>query len=117
MYRYLICIVFFLFSNLLYAEQEGVSNNLSSLLIFPFLFVLMYFILIRPQAKKAKEHKDLIKNLKINDEIVTQCGMLGKVLKLTENFAVISLNDNVNIVIKRDAIATYIPKGTLKQIK
>ncbi|HIH2762200.1 MAG TPA: preprotein translocase subunit YajC [Candidatus Azoamicus sp.] len=117
MYKYLMFVVFFLFSNLLHAQQEGISTNLSSLLLFPFLFILMYFILIRPQAKKAKEHSELVKNLKINDEIVTQCGMLGKVLKLTENFAVISLNDNINIVIKRDSISTYIPKGTLKQIK
>lgn len=117
MYKYIMFIVFFLFSQLIYAEQEGISNSLSSLLLFPFLFILMYFILIRPQAKKAKEHKDLIKNLKINDEIITQCGMLGKILKLTENFAVISLNDNIHVVIKRDAISMYIPKGTLKQIK
>ncbi|HIH2763133.1 MAG TPA: preprotein translocase subunit YajC [Candidatus Azoamicus sp.] len=117
MYKYLIFLVFSFFSQLIYAEQDVISNNISSLLLFPFLFILMYFILIRPQAKKAKEHKDLIKNLKINDEIITQCGMLGKVLKLTENFAVIALNDNVNVVIKRDAISTYIPKGTIKQIK
>ncbi|HIH2763451.1 MAG TPA: preprotein translocase subunit YajC [Candidatus Azoamicus sp.] len=117
MYKFLIFTIFSLFSSLLYAEQDGISNNLSSLLLFPFLFILMYFILIRPQAKKAKEHKDLIRNLKVNDEIVTQCGMLGKILKLTENFAIISLNDNITVVIKRDAISTYIPKGTLKQIK
>lgn len=117
MYKWFSLLMVFIFSNLSYANQDGISSNFSSLLLFPFLFILMYFILIRPQAKKAKEHKDLIKNLKINDEIITQCGMLGKILKLTENFVVISLNDNINVVIKRDAISTYIPKGTLKQIK
>lgn len=117
MYKYLVVMLFFIFSQLSYAQQEGIVSNLSSLLLFPFLFILMYFILIRPQAKKAKEHKNLINNLKINDEIVTQCGMLGKILKLTEHFAVISLGENVSVVIKKEAVSTYLPKGTLKQIK
>lgn len=113
-YFVLACI---LISHSSYAQQDGFSANFSSLLLFPFLFILMYFLLIRPQAKKTKEHKDLIKSLKINDEIVTQCGILGKVLKLTEHFAVITIDENVNIIIKKDFIVDYLPKGTLKQIR
>jgi len=117
MYKYFIFFFFLFFSRFLYAEQENANVAFSSLILFPFLFVLMYFLLIRPQAKKSKEHKELIRNLKVNDEIVTQCGMLGKILKLTEQFVVISLDDSVSIVIKRDSVSSHIPKGTLKQIK
>jgi len=114
----LITTITLLIPKILYADQN--SNDLGgtmSFLLFPLLFILMYFLLIRPQTKKANEHKQLISNLKINDEIVTQGGLLGKVKKITDKFVIISLNLNTDIIIKKEAITNSLPKGTMKQIK
>lgn len=118
MLNFLTLIVFLIIPNILNA-QETTSDlgGLSSFLLFPFLFLLMYLLLIRPQTKKAKEHKNLIENLKPNDEIITQGGIIGKIIKITDNFAIISLNTNIEIIIKKDAIMSSLPKGTIKQIK
>ncbi len=98
------------------AEQNTSDLSLSSFLLFPFLFFIVYLLIIRPQNKKAKEHKGLIENLKINDEIITHGGIVGKITKIKNQFVVISLNTNINIVIKKNAINASLPKGTIKQI-
>jgi len=104
--------------NISYANQNSTDlGGLSSFLLFPLLFVLMYFLLIRPQTKKANEHKDLLANLKINDEVITQGGLIAKIIKITDKFVILSLNVNTNIIIKKEAIITLLPKGTMKQIK
>ncbi|HFL8819369.1 MAG TPA: preprotein translocase subunit YajC [Candidatus Azoamicus sp. OHIO2] len=95
----------------------SLSDSIGSLVIFPLLFILMYFLLIRPQTKKIKEHKNLIDNIKINDEVFTQGGFIGKIKRLSDQFVILSLNDNVDIVIKKESIAGLLPKGTIKQIK
>lgn len=102
-----------------YANQTNtdMTNGLSSILLFVGLFILMYFVIIRPQTKKAKEHKDLIECIKINDEIITNCGMLGKITKITDQFITLEIHDNINIIIKKDFISAIIPKGTIKNIK
>ena len=102
----------------LYANQNSTDfGGLSSFLLFPLLFVLMYFLLIRPQTKKANEHKNLLSSLKINDEIITQGGLIGKINKITDKFVILSLNVNTNIIIKKEAIISSLPKGTMKQVK
>lgn len=99
--------------------QENIKNvkGLSSFILFPLLFFLMYLLLIRPQTKKAKEHKNLLDNIKPNDEIITQSGIIGKIIKITDNFVILSLNTNVEIIIKKNTITSLLPKGTIKQIK
>lgn len=107
-----------LFSNNLYANQSVSDfSNLGSLLLFPLLFILMYFLLIRPQTKKANEHKNLISNLKIGDEIITQGGIVGKISKIIDNFIILNLNSDIDVIIKKDFILSALPKGTIKQIK
>jgi len=89
----------------------------SSFIMFGGLFLLMYFIMIRPQSKKAKEHKELINNLKEGDEVMTTSGFLGKVNKIGEQFIVLSLDEGVQVIIQKHAVASAVPKGTLGSIK
>ena len=114
----IIKILILIMPSILYADQGSTDfGGLSSFLLFPLLFVLMYFLLIRPQTKKANEHKSLLDNLKINDEVITQGGLVGKIIKITDKFIILSLNINTNIIIKKEAIISSLPKGTMKQIR
>lgn len=98
-------------------SNNDITNGISSILLFIGLFALMYFIIIRPQTKKAKEHKTLLENIKINDEILTNSGFLGKITKITDQFIILEISDNTNLIIKKEFISTIIPKGTIKNIK
>lgn len=105
------------FSEILFAQQNDTTNNaLNSFIMFGLLFVLMYFFLIRPQSKKAKEYKKLIDNLKTNDEIITNGGIVGKIYKITNEFVIILITDEIKIIVKKEAISNAIPKGTIKNI-
>lgn len=116
--KYIVLLMLFLISNISYANQtNNITDSLGSFLLFPFLFILMYILLIRPQTKKANDHKTLLNNLKINDEVVTQSGFLGKIKKILDQFIILSLNDTTDIIIKKDAISTILPKNSIKQIK
>ena len=80
------------------------------------LFAVFYFFLIRPQTKRAKEHKALISNLAKGDEIVTNGGLMGRVKDLGENFLLIEIASGVEVKIQRHAINSVMPKGTLKTL-
>lgn len=80
------------------------------------LFVLFYFIAIRPQRKRQKEHADLVSNLSKGDEVVTNSGILGKITKLEDNYVVLQVADNVELKFQRVAVHAVLPKGTLKSI-
>ena len=90
------------------------SQGISTLLLMVGFFVLFYFMLIRPQQKRAKEHKNLIASLKKGDEIVTSGGLLGKLTSVGDSFVTVQLADSVEIKVQRHAIAAVMPKGTLK---
>ena len=96
-------------------QQGGGFEMLIMLGIFGLIF---YFMLYRPQAKRVKEHKNLIGSLGKGDEILTQGGMVGKITKVTDEkeFIEIALNDNVNIVVQKSAVSAVLPKGTMKNI-
>ena len=83
---------------------------------FIIIFVLFYFMLIRPQMKQAKEHRAMLEALKAGDEIVTSTGILGKVVKLNNQFSIIEVSSNVEIKIQKQTIQTLLPKGTIKSI-
>ena len=78
--------------------------------------VIFYLMVWRPQAKRAKEHKNLISSLQTGDEVVTSGGIVGKVTKVADDFVVIEVNDNVELKFQKVAIAATLPKGTLKAI-
>jgi preprotein translocase subunit YajC len=81
------------------------------------ILVLFYFMLIRPQAKRAKEHKSMLEALQKGDEVVTQGGELGKVVKVTDNYVSVEIAENVVIHVQKQAVTTLLPKGTIKGIK
>ena len=87
-----------------------------SFLPFIIIFVLFYFMLIRPQMKQAKEHRAMLDALKTGDEIVTTTGILGKVVKLSNQFSTIEIASNVEIKIQKQTIQILLPKGTIKSI-
>ncbi|MDJ0834371.1 MAG: preprotein translocase subunit YajC [Gammaproteobacteria bacterium] len=80
------------------------------------LFVIFYFLLIRPQQKKAKEHKQMIESLSKGDEVVTQGGIVGKITDVSEGFFTCKIADNVEVKVQSHAVATVLPKGTIKNI-
>ena len=92
------------------------NEGLMSFLPFIIIFVLFYFMLIRPQMKQAKEHKAMLDALKTGDEIVTTTGILGKVVKLSDQFSTIEIASNVEIKIQKQTIQILLPKGTIKSI-
>ncbi len=81
------------------------------------MLLIFYFILWRPQAKQRKAHKELMGNLGKGDEVIMSGGMLGRVQKVDEDYAVLEISKDVNIKIQKSAIISTLPKGTLKAIE
>jgi preprotein translocase subunit YajC len=96
------------------AASGGAESSLMSLLPLVLMFVVLYFIMIRPQMKRQKEHKALIEALAKGDEVVTAGGMLGKVSKLGDSFVHVEVSNGVEVQIQRTAVVQVLPKGTLK---
>jgi preprotein translocase subunit YajC len=78
------------------------------------IFVIFYFLLIRPQMKRAKEHRQLVSNLAKGDEVVTNGGMLGKILDVGDTFLSVEVADNVVVKLQKHAVSSVMPKGTVK---
>ena len=80
------------------------------------LFGILYFMMIRPQMKKAKEHKALLEALAKGDEVVTQGGIAGRITKVADDFVTVEIADKVEIQVQKPAISMVLPKGTLKNL-
>lgn len=93
---------------------QAAAGGFGSLLMFVPLLVLMYFLMIRPQQKRVKEHQALITSLGKGDEISTTGGILGKITALDANYVTIKVAQNVEIKVQKHAIGTVLPKGTIK---
>lgn len=78
------------------------------------LFALLWFLLIRPQQKRAKEHRNMVNALSKDDEVVTSGGILGRIIYLNDDFVTLEVAESVDITIQRHAIASLMPKGTIK---
>lgn len=81
------------------------------------IFVAMYFLLIRPQQKKMKQHQEMVSALAKGDEVTTNGGILGKIVSLDDSFVTVEIAQNVSIKLQRGAIANVLPKGTIKSVK
>ncbi|OGV48768.1 MAG: preprotein translocase subunit YajC [Legionellales bacterium RIFCSPHIGHO2_12_FULL_42_9] len=92
------------------------TDNTFSLIMIVAIFVLFYLMLIRPQSKRAKEHRELLSKLQKGDEIVTTGGLLGKVTSIGEQFIKIAIYDGAEVHLKRSAVSGVLPKGTMKSI-
>ncbi|HSQ05393.1 MAG TPA: preprotein translocase subunit YajC [Burkholderiales bacterium] len=92
------------------------GGGFESLLLIVLMFGVLYFLMIRPQMKRTKEHKALIDALQKGDEVVTAGGMLGRVSKLNENYVTLEISNNVEVQVQRPSVQLVLPKGTLKNI-
>lgn len=102
-----------------YAQAAGSSSTGGDLLTFLpmiLIFVVFYFLLIRPQQKKAKEARAMIDALQKGDEVVTAGGVVGRISKVSDQFLGIEIAPNVEISVQRTAVSQLLPKGTLKSL-
>jgi preprotein translocase subunit YajC len=96
------------------AAGGDMQSSLLSMLPIVLMFVVLYFIMIRPQMKKQKEHRAMVEALAKGDEVVTAGGILGRVSSLGENFIGVELASGVEVQLQRHAVVQVLPKGTMK---
>ena len=98
------------------AQASGASATPSIMSFLPMiaLFVIFYFLLIRPQQKRAKEHKSMVAGLAKGDEVVTMGGVLGKITAVDENFINVEVAKGVDIKVQKASVQAMMPKGTVK---
>ena len=101
-----------------YAQASGATPGGDLLTFLPMIaiVVVFYFLLIRPQQKRAKETKSMLEALQKGDEIVTAGGVVGKIAKLTDAYATVEIAPNVEVTVQRSAISLVLPKGTIKTL-
>ena len=104
----------FFISDAMAAAEQPQGDPLMSFLPLIVIFVVFYFLLIRPQSKKAKEHREMVAALAKGDEVVTNGGMLGRISKVGDNFVELDVAEGVTVKIQRQAVANLMPKGTIK---
>ena len=97
-----------------WAQDAAQQNPMTSVFFIVILFVVFYFMLIRPQQKRAKQHKTMIGALNSGDEVVTNGGILGKLTDVGEHFVTVEIAEGTSIKLQRQAVATVLPKGTIK---
>jgi preprotein translocase subunit YajC len=102
------------FINSAHAQDGGAQGGLLSFLPLIVIFVIFYFLLIRPQMKRAKEHRKLVEQLSTGSEVVTNGGLLGRITNVGESFVTVEIADNVQIKVQKHAISSVMPKGTVK---
>lgn len=102
------------------AWAQGASapgGGIESLLLIVMMFGVLYFLMIRPQMKRTKEHKQMIDALQKGDEVVAAGGVLGRVTKLSEGYVTLEIANDVEVQVQRPAVQLVLPKGTLKNIQ
>lgn len=99
-----------------YAAGSSAATDIMSFLPLIVIFVLFFFMIIRPQMKQAKEQRNMIAALQKGDEVVTSGGIVGKVTKVTDAFVSVEIAANTEITVQKQAIQTALPKGTIKSI-
>lgn len=102
-----------------FAQAPGIGGDagLMSFLPIILMFVLLYFLMIRPQMKRAKEQKAMIDALQKGDEVVALGGLVGKIAELSDQYATLEIAPETKIVVQRPAVQLLLPKGTIKNIK
>ena len=96
------------------AAGGDMSSSLMSMLPLVLMFVVLYFVMIRPQMKKQKEHRNMIEAVAKGDEVVTAGGVLGKISKVGDNYLGLEVSSGVEIQIQRSAVVQVLPKGSIK---
>ena len=101
------------------AQDAGAAQSSDPLLglLFPIgLVVLLYFLMIRPQVKRQKEHKKMVEALSKGDEVATVGGLVGRITDLGENFAQVEIADGMEVKIRRQSVEAVLPKGSIKEL-
>ena len=98
------------------AAAAGPMDSVMQFLPIILMFAVLYFLMVRPQMKKAKEHKALIAGIAKGDEVVTGGGLVGKVVKIGENYVTLEIAEGTEVVVQKPAIGLVLPKGTLKSL-
>ena len=96
------------------AGSQAGGDPMMSMLFFIGMIVIFYFLLIRPQQKRAKEHRKMVEAIGKGDEVVTNGGILGKVIDVSEQYMTVEIADNVQVIVQRSAVANVLHKGSLK---
>jgi len=96
------------------ADDSQGGSALPTLILFLLIPVAMYFLLIRPQQKRAKEHQAMLSKLASGDEVVTAGGIVGKIREINDNFVSLEVADGVCITVQRSQVTSLVPKGTYK---
>jgi preprotein translocase subunit YajC len=109
---------FFLSDALAQGETAATTAGGSLMALLPLVLfaVVFYFLLIRPQAKRQKEHQKMVESLAKGDEIITVGGIAGRIAEIGENFALVEIADGVQVKVRRSTIESVLPKGTLKEL-
>ena len=105
--------------SLAYAQTAGAadaSGGFMQLLPMILMFGVLWFLMIRPQMKRAKEHKTMVEALAKGDEVVTGGGIAGRVVEVGDSFVQIEVAPNTVVAVQKQAVATVLPKGTLKSL-
>ena len=106
--------------SLAHAQTAGAAadptGGFMQLLPMILMFVVLWFLMIRPQMKKAKEHKALLEALAKGDEVVTQGGIVGRITKVGETYVTVEIAEGTEVVVQKPSIGIVLPKGTLKSL-
>jgi len=104
--------------NSAWAQSGGGAQGggMESIILILLMFGVLYFLMIRPQMKRAKEHRSMIDALQKGDEVIAAGGVLGRITKVGENYLTLEIANNVEVQIQRPAVQLVLPKGTLKNI-
>ena len=99
-----------------YAQASGGSaeSQLVGFLPIILMFVVLYFLMIRPQMKRAKEHRTMVSALAKGDEVITTGGIAGRIDDVSESFITVEISDGVRVKVQKQAVTVVLPKGTLK---
>ena len=97
-----------------HAQIAGGTDSLISLLPLVLIFVVFYFLLIRPQQKRQKEHREMVANIKAGEEVTTAGGLLGKVTDVKESFVKIEVTPGTVLTVQKHTVSAVMPKGTIK---
>lgn len=99
------------------AANEGYgSSSLAQIAMLVAFGLIFYFMVFRPQSKRARDHRDLVCKLQKGDEVLTSGGMLGKISKVTDDFFLVTIAEGIDVMVQKQAIASALPKGTMKSI-
>ena len=99
------------------AAPAGGDAGFMGLLPIVLMFVLLYFLMIRPQMKRAKEHKQMVEALQKGDEVLAAGGVLGRITEMRDAYVSLEIAPGIEISVQRSAVQTLLPKGTMKSLK